>query len=190
MKKLVGLVGLAAIISSFSAVSAPTDGNLNFNFQGVIPPAAITPGSWKFVDLAGSDYVPSSIPLSTSRNNDGSYSLSMVNPEIFAIQTAAQGSNFASGSKIQASVVSTIVNGSALNVDANGVASVTPVISINGIDLTDVAQDIASPTGDKATLSMTAKVDLPKDAVKDTGGNVSMTSAVIFSADVDGVTVP
>lgn len=185
MKKLVGLLGACVIATSFSAVSAPTDGNLNFTFQGVIPPAAVSPGSWKFVDLTGADYSPSTLPFSTSRNDDGSYSLSMVNPEIFAIQVAGSGSNFTTGSKIKASVASTIINGSALNVDSSGSANATPTISINGVNLTEVPQDVVSTiTGDKATLSMSAQVELPKASVKNIGGNVSMTSAVIFSADV------
>lgn len=189
MKKLVGLLGAGVIVASFSAVSAPTDGNLNFTFQGVIPHAAITPGSWKFVDLSGTDYTPSTLPFSTTRNNDGSFSLSMVNPEIFAIETAASGSNFTASSKIKASVASTIINGSALNVDASGALNAIPTISINGVALTDKPQDIvASATGNRATLSMTAQVDLPKESVKNVGGNVSMTSAVIFSADVANTT--
>ncbi|WP_039046239.1 hypothetical protein [Plesiomonas shigelloides] len=184
-KKLVGLLGAGVIVASFSVVSAPTDGNLNFTFQGVIPPAATTPGSWKFVDLSGSDYTPSTLPFSTTRNNDGSFSLSMVNPEVFAIETAAAGSNFKANSKIKASVASTIINGSALNVDSSGNLDATPVIRINGIELTQQPQDIASVVADRTSLSMTASIELPKDSVKNVGGNVSMTSAVIFSADVD-----
>ncbi|MGL5237139.1 MAG: hypothetical protein ACRC8O_03760 [Plesiomonas shigelloides] len=187
MKKLLGLVGAAAIISSFSAISAPTDGNLNFTFQGVIPPAAVTPGSWKFVDLTGTDYTPSTIAFSTTRNSDGSYKLSMVSPEVFAIQTVATSGgsttapDFTTSSAIKASVASTIINGSALTAGA----AATSTITINGTDLTSTPVDVVkSATGNKATLSMSATVELPKGAVKDSGGNVSMTSAVIFSADV------
>lgn len=188
MKKLVGLLGAGVIITSFSALSSPTDGNLNFTFQGVIPPAAVSPGSWKFVDLAGGDYNPSTLAFSTTRNNDGSYSLSMVNPEIFAIQVVTPSVNFTTGSKIKASVASTIINGSALNVDSSGSVNATPTISINGVSLSDTPQDVVSTiTGDKATLSMSAQVELPKASVKNIGGNVSMTSAVIFSADVASV---
>lgn len=190
MKKLVGLLGACVIATSFSAVSAPTDGNLNFTFQGVIPPAAVSPGSWKFVDLAGRDYNPSTLAFSTTRNNDGSYSLSMVNPEIFAIEVATPSTNFTTGSKIKASVASTIINGSALNVDSSGSVNAVSVISINGVNLSDSPQDVVSTvTGNKATLSMSAQVELPRVSVKNIGGNVSMTSAVIFSADVSSAPV-
>lgn len=185
MKKLVGLVGAAAIIS-FSAISAPTDGNLNFTFQGVIPAAAIVPGSWKFVDLAGTDYTPSALAFSTTHNADGSYTLSMVNPEVFAIKTVGTGKVFTASSKIQASLASTIINGTGVNLDSTGgVGAAKSEISINGTILKNTAQDVVTnPTGDQATLSMTASVNLPAASVKTSGGNVSMTSAVIFSADV------
>ena len=181
MKKIVGLLSAGIIATSFSAISAPTDGNLNFSFQGVIPPAAVSPGSWKFVDLSGVDYSPSTLAFSTTRNSDGSYFLSMVNPEVFAIEVATPNTNFTTGSKIKASVASTIINGSALNVDSAGSVNATPSISINGVTLTDSPQDVVSTvTGNRATLSLSAQVDLPKVSVKNTGGNVSMTSAVIF----------
>lgn len=189
-RKKVLLVSIAVIASSFSTISAAQDGSLNFTFQGIIPPAAVTPGSWKFTDLSGTDYIPLAIPLSTSRNNDSSYTLSMINPEVFAIQTTTKGANFTENSNIKAQLASLIINGSALNASGSGNNNATAAVSINGVALSDISQNVATATGNSTVLSMNARVDLPADSVKNIGGNVSMTSAVIFSADIASVTAP
>ncbi|MFB1077183.1 hypothetical protein [Photobacterium damselae] len=182
MQKSIFIIGAATIAASFSAISAPTSGNLNFTFQGVIPPASVVPGAWKFVDLSGADYIPSSIPLSTVRNSDGSYLLSMVSPEIFAISTTGVSQNFTKGSNINAQLASTIVSGSALSGHGDG----TVTLSINGVALDSTSKSVASVSGTESqvTLSMNAQVTLPSSSVKGSGGNISTTSAVIFSADV------
>ncbi|AWK84040.1 hypothetical protein [Photobacterium damselae] len=187
MQKSIFIIGAATIAASFSAISAPTSGNLNFTFQGVIPPASVVPGTWKFVDLSGSDYIPSAIPLSTVRNSDGSYLLSMVNPEIFAITTTESSQNFTRSSNINAQLASTIVSGSALNGTEDG----TVTLTINGVQLDNTSKSVASVSGaeNQVTLSMNAQVTLPSSSVKSSGGNISTTSAVIFSADVGSASV-
>ncbi|HIF9373521.1 TPA: hypothetical protein ACX6RV_001379 [Photobacterium damselae] len=180
-KMLIAAVAMGTAFASMSSMAAPKDGNLNFNFQGTIPAKPVAPGDWTFVTLAGTAYTPSTISLSAISQADGGYTLETESPQVFAIKVARGA--FTASSKIQATLSSSSVSGSALVGDTSALA---PKVKVNGVSLTATAADVATPAAGatQATISLTSSLAVPAANVSPTGGNVSVTSAIIFSADV------
>lgn len=178
---LIAAVAMGTTFASMSSMAASKDGNLNFNFQGTIPAKPVTPGDWSFVTLAGTAYNPTSINLAAVAQSNGGYDLETSSPEVFAVKVTAGA--FTASSKIQATLSSTSVSGSGLIGDT---AALIPSVKINGVTLTSAAQDVLTPAAGatQATMSLTSSLEIPAANVNPTGGNVSTTSAIIFSADV------
>ncbi len=178
-KLIATAVTLGTVLISSSAFSAITDGNLNFSFQGFIPPKVITPGSWEFVDISGASYTPSTLSLSTSEDGSGGYSMSLSSPEVFAIK-ASKGS-FTSANPIQATLAASSVSGSALTGDTSVLET---KININGQSLSSTAATIPVSTLETRVLTLTADLDIPAANVSPLGGTVVASSAIIFSVDI------
>ncbi|PSU87486.1 hypothetical protein [Photobacterium kishitanii] len=178
---LVTAIALGTSLVSVSSMAAAKDGNLNFNFQGVIPAKAVTPADWSFVTTSGATYNPTSIALSAVSQADGSYNLETLSPEVFAIKVTSGA--FTASSKIQATLSSSSVSGTGLLGDTSTLA---PTVKINGVSLSSTAADVATPASGatQVPMTLTSALVVPVANVNPTGGNVSSTTAVIFSADV------
>lgn len=182
MKKTLITTLTAALfgVSSY-ALAAPTEGNLNFSFQGVIPAEPSSPGEWGFFDTSGGEYRPGNISLSGSKLSDGSYQFLMDSPEIFYIKPKSGA--FTASSNIQATLAATSLSGTGLTGDTS---TIIPSININGETLSNSAQSIGAATGGQVRIALTGNVVIPVANINTKGGNMTMTSAIIFSADITG----
>lgn len=174
---------LIGIGSSSVVHAAPTNGNLSFTFSGTIPALPVEGGSWKFVQADGTTaYVPpSSIAFSAADTADGVQLTST--SESFYIKP--NSGSFTTSSKITGMLTSNpTIAGTAIRASASNTVETT--ITINGTALrVGAAIDIATPTGSAPQLlTLGTVVDIPTAARNVAGGNITVTAAIRFAADI------
>ncbi|EDQ5534011.1 Cro/Cl family transcriptional regulator [Salmonella enterica] len=85
MKNIILASVLTLTAVSGSTMAAVTTGQLTFNWQGVIPTAPVTSGSWAFVDSRDIPFVPGTEQLNISRTTTGIKAVSGKNYDFFIV---------------------------------------------------------------------------------------------------------
>lgn len=186
--KLIALSVLAASVVSASSMAAITDGQLDFNWQGVIPTNPITSStaSWAFVDGFDNIYSPTTEQLTVKLDDKGDMTAASVKPYDFFIipvdtaKLASSNTLPAIGAHVDRSTTATFsANGVKAYLGANPVST-----GLNGGKQLTLAKDVVAKEGEVAivlnglplAVGSLAAIDLNTMATKDVHVNIAFNA--------------
>ena len=203
MKKSLFAVSVLSIaIVSGSAAAAVTTGQLNFNWQGLVPTAPVTNTAWAFVDALDMPYTPGTEQLNVVLDNTtkGLTATGVKKYDFFVVPitgAATPGTPVTRGTTLNsvkaylgsAPVSSGFVGNKQLTLSTAAAAADGEVaITMNGTALsvgsaTSTTVPVTAGTNPEAhvVIDMNAKA-ASADVIE--GGAISFTAPVVFSVDI------
>ncbi|EBC6662448.1 Cro/Cl family transcriptional regulator [Salmonella enterica] len=201
-KNILAMSAMTLVVLSGSAAAAATNGQLTFNWQGVVPTAPVTSGAWAFVDGLDIPFTPVTEALNIV-SNAASVDITALKPTSFFIVPVTgpvtagvpvTRNTTGTVNSINAFLGSAPVSGGFVgNKQLNLSTATTPAvgevaITLNGQSLKvgsasplSVTPSAAAGSETPIEISMSAKA-APSDVTD--GAAVSFTAPVVFAVDI------